>query len=436
MDEKIVSGPVRRQVGLARRYPEHRMRCNQWGALTLLAAAAATSGAAGDLPPQVLLLARFKQKIRQDLSRIVNYTCLETIERSARIPPADSFQAGDTVRLEVSTVRGKELFAWPGAHHFEDKDVASFVTGGVIANGVFALLAHNLFISDNIAFQYGGEESPDGRRAVRYDYRLPQFLSKFKIRVGNTSAVVAAKGSFWFDPVSLDLLRLDVYGDQMPAAVDLAEVLIRIYYARENIGASSALLPERSEVVLTHLSGEAYRNAIQFSRCREYQSESTISFDAPAEPRTELPKPQARVVDLPAGVLVPVMLETAIDSRTASVGDLLHARVWRDVRHNGSLLLPKGAAIRGRLLRLDRRSSPEPYFVVGIEFSAVEWENARAEFAGELTECGKMEIAGSHPRGVGIFCARGSRLRIASGFHLVWRTLGLGPAQQGAPQFR
>jgi hypothetical protein len=69
------------------------------------------------------------------------------------------------------------------------------------------------------------------------------------------------------------------------------------------------------------------------SACHEYRSESTISFDAPAAPLPEAPRKQVREVDLPAGLLVPVELDTAIDSKTASVGDTLHARVVEEVRY-------------------------------------------------------------------------------------------------------
>jgi len=246
---------------------------------------------AGDLPPQVIRLARFKQKIRQDLAQVPNYTCLETMERSERGPRASSFRPLDTVRLEISNVNGKELLALPGAGRFEDKSLSSFVTTGAIGNGIFALNAHNLFVEDLIAFEYHGEENLDGRGAMRYDYRIAQFLSAYKISVTGVSATIGTKGSFWFDPISLDLLRLDVTGDEMPVELGLAEFFVRTYYARQHIGNSGALLPQRAELMLRHFSGEASRNVIAFSACREYGSESTISFDPPPQSTPALPKP-------------------------------------------------------------------------------------------------------------------------------------------------
>ena len=394
-------------------------------AFVLLLSALAAAAAADDLPPELIRLARFKQKIRRDMAQVPNYTCLETMERSQRLPRARSFRPLDTVRLEVSNVDGKELLAWPGARRFEDKNLTSFVSTGMIANGMFALHAHNLFVNDTTAFEYRGEESLDGRAAIRYDYRIPQFLSGYRIRIGVASATIAMKGSFWFDPVSLDLLRLDVYGDEIPAELGLAASVVKTYYSREHIGKSQALLPQRAELALTFFSGEASRNVVAFSACHEYGSESTISFDPPPKPTPELPKPEVRKVDLAAGLLVPLALETAIDSKSASVGDAVRARVRQDVRQNGEVVLPAGALISGRIRSLERYSAPEPYVLMGIEFAEVEWQNARAEFLGELLDSHKRKPTGP---GVGTLHIPGTSFHLAPGYRMRWRTLGQQPA--------
>ena len=263
----------------------------QAGAFLLLLSATAIAATADDLPPEVIRLAHFKQKIRRDLAQLPNYTCLETMARSRREPRGNSFKPLDTVRLEISNVDGKELLALPGARRFEDKSLASFISSGAISNGMFAVHAHNLFVVDSTAFEYRGEEHLDGRVAIRYDYRIAQFLSAYKIDILGVSAAVATKGSFWFDPVSLDLLRMDVSGDEMPVKLGLAEFTVRTGYARQHIGNSEALLPQQAEMVLTHFSGEADRNIISFSACREYGSESTINFDPPPEPAPKLREP-------------------------------------------------------------------------------------------------------------------------------------------------
>ena len=406
-----------------------------------------TAGAAGQAPDEGQL-ARFKEKVRQDMTSIPNYTCLETIERAHRQPHSRNFKPADTVRLEVSSVAGKELFAWPGSRQFEDREVTALVPSGAIGTGMFATFAQNLFVTGKGTLEYRGEETLAGRGSVRYDFHLTQQESRWEIRASDAEETVAAKGSFWFDPVSLDLIRLDVYGDHMPYSLRLEEAVIRTFYARAHIGDADALLPKRSELTMTYFSGEANRDVIEFSDCHEYRSESTISFDAPAASLPEVPKPQVREVDLPAGLLFPVELDTAIDSKTASVGDTLHARVVEEVRYEGDFAVPRGAVVSGHIRKLDRASSSRP-FAVGIEFSEVEWKGARATFYAELVDldrksagthqpvtyydghANKVLIEGGIP-GAGIFYIEAARFRIVPGFHMLWRTLARpgGAAQQ------
>jgi hypothetical protein len=72
-----------------------------------------------DLAPEVLLLARVKTHMGQVLSRLPNYTCLETIERSRRRASGKRFELVDALHLEVAFVDGKELFSWPGERSFK-----------------------------------------------------------------------------------------------------------------------------------------------------------------------------------------------------------------------------------------------------------------------------------------------------------------------------
>jgi len=400
---------------------------------------AMTAGAGAGQSPDEGQLARFQEKIREDMAGIPNYTCLETIERAHREPHSRKFKPVDTVRLEVSSVAGKELFAWPGARRFDDRDARSLVPGGVIGSGMFASFARRLFLTDKGTPQYGSDEKLDGRAAVRYDFELTKQESALNITVGAVSETVAAKGSFWFDPASLDLIRLEVHGQAMPYSLRLEEAVFRTFYARMRIGETDALLPQRSELTMTHFSGEANRNAIEFSQCHEYRSESTISFDAPPAAVPEAPKPAVREVDLPAGLLISAELETAIDSKSASVGDTLHARAIEEVRYKGALVAPRGAAITGHIRKLERGSSATP-FAVGIEFSEMEWEGAHATFDAQLVELDRKigahravtyfdghaekALIESGVRGVGVFYIAGAAFRIPPGFHMVWRTLG------------
>ena len=241
--------------------------------LTILLAAAA--GGAPQSPNEDL--ARFMERVRHDMTGIRDSTCLETIERTRRRPPHTDFAPIDIVRVEVSTVGGKELFASPG-RRFEDRGLQSLIRSGTIGSGMFSTFVQNLFVKRQGTLRYVRQENVDGRRLVRYDFRATRQESGFKLQVANISDMVAAKGSFWFDPSSLDLVRLEVHGDNIPYDLHLDDAVVRVDYARTHIGDSDTLLPKRSELTMTYISGDADRNVISFSQCHEYRSDSAIDF--------------------------------------------------------------------------------------------------------------------------------------------------------------
>jgi len=228
-------------------------------------------------------LARFKDKARQEMARVPNYTCLETIERAKRPLSLRDFLPIDNIRLEVSSVDGKEMFARPGGSSFDNQDITSLVTNGLIGSGMFAGLTRNLFLEDKGTLKYKGKENLDGHVTLRYTFRLSQQESGFKLLVNNRPEPLAFRGSFWFDPDSLDLMRVEAFGDRLPYDLYVEEAVMRTSYARTHIGNSDALLPKRSELLVTYLSGVINRDVIGFSGCHEYGSESTIRFDAPSD---------------------------------------------------------------------------------------------------------------------------------------------------------
>jgi hypothetical protein len=227
-------------------------------------------------------LAGFKDKVRLVMTGVPNYTCLETIDRAKRTPPLRDFIPIDKTRLEVSVVGGKEMFARPGAHSFDDKDVTSLVTEGLIGSGMFAGLARTLFVKDKGTLRYKGKETLNGHASVRYSFRLTRQESGFNVEVNKRLEPLGFKGSFWFDPATLDLMRLEANADALPVELNVEEASIRTFYARTHIGNSDALLPTGSELTVTYLSGATYRDVIEFYGCHEFGSESRINFDAPS----------------------------------------------------------------------------------------------------------------------------------------------------------
>jgi hypothetical protein len=71
-----------------------------------------------------------------NLARLPNYTCVQTIERSHRAARKKIFERQDLMRLEVALVGGQERFAWPGAKRIEETELlllARDENGGILA---------------------------------------------------------------------------------------------------------------------------------------------------------------------------------------------------------------------------------------------------------------------------------------------------------------
>src|SRR5882724_637935 len=105
----------------------------------ILILALALAAPAQDLPQWIILLARVKSHLRQELARLTDCVCLETIRRDYR-PAGGRMRPLDTIRLEVLSTGQHEMFASPGDRKFTEGHPAQFSAGGVIGDGLFALL--------------------------------------------------------------------------------------------------------------------------------------------------------------------------------------------------------------------------------------------------------------------------------------------------------
>jgi hypothetical protein len=281
----------------------------------------------------------------------------------------------DTLRLEVALVDGKEMFAWPGSRQFEDRELGDIVSTGMFGNGNFAIYPRILFLANVAAIEYFGKTQSGGRPALRYDFRVSREKGGHRLRVNKREEVVAFHGSFYADPETLDLLRLEVVAEDIPADLGLTASETSVNYGRLKIGEERFLLPVESELMMS-LPDSIDRNWVRFSSCRKFTGESTLLFtdpDLPATPGAQAAA-AAREVEIPAGLILQLEMP-ALDLMKAAVGDALEARLAADVKKNRELLAPKGAMARGRIVRLDRSSG---YFVLKIDFQDLEWPGGHA----------------------------------------------------------
>jgi hypothetical protein len=298
-------------------------------------------------------------------------------------------------------------------------------------------------------FRWRGNEEVLGRQAIRWDYTIPYNLSRWDVQIEGRGGRVSETGSFWADAETLELLRLETVAHDIPSDLPVTGIRETLDYARMRVRGRELLLPQSVETSVTYHKGVESRNRIEFSHCREFGAAAELTFKEPkAVDQPILPVTEAQ---LPAGVEISVHMAQPIDSRTATVGDRITAIIYSPVRYHHAVLIPKGALLQGRIRRLERQLTPHPYFLVGLEFTDIEFPGHHARFIGEMlgtvpvpgltlgissfreekSAAGfirsrtETEVAFKIP-GVRTFFMEGSAFRIREGMQMTWVTTKLG----------
>ena len=248
--------------------------------------AAATFVVSGQdaLPDWVLRLSRMKHHLRDNFQRIPDYVCREDIVRYRKSPGAARTVKLDSLQFDVAYVDHKELWAQPGTGAFEDREISSYVSSGMLGTGAFASLPIALFVYDNARVTPHRDAADQPASVSGWDYEIPAFLSGYRIVRQGTSATVGVRGAFWVDPESMDLIRIVEQAVDPPPQTGMISLSSAVEYARTGIGRSRVLLPQSAEATVVDLDGAEMRNDIQFSGCREYTAESTVHFGDTVEP--------------------------------------------------------------------------------------------------------------------------------------------------------
>lgn len=373
--------------------------------------------------PDTIRLARIRYHMSRNLTQIPNYTCTQTIERSARRAKGRRFQLIDTLRLEVALVNGNEMFAWPGSGRFSDKKITDLVgRGGAIGNGAFAGHARSVFMSGAPRFDYEGEVMRESRRVFRYRYSVPLLLSNYEIRIGELSEKVGFSGYFESDALTLEPRELEVNAEEIPPTLKLQSAKSRMIYRAVRIGEKDFSLPETAELVMMDLGGNESRNLTTLSGCREYTGESVLRFDEPTEAALE-PVTVTEAVELPDGLLLEAKLETPIRHGKTAIGDIIEAVLLQPAKSKGRVMVPKGARLRARFAGIERTYVRTEVLKMQLRLEQVEFPGAKAAVSAILVEAGPI-IARNLRVGVdskGILWLSGNQPELSRGVRLVWR---------------
>jgi len=268
----------------------------------------------------------------------------------------------DRLRVELSLFDGKDMFSWPGGNTF-DSDIDNLISNGATLSGILGPFDVSVLLNDAdpSSFRYQDTVTAFGKTLVRYAYKVPVQKSHLIISdLAEKRVPVPYEGFFLVDASTGDLRRLCVELNDFPQNTNLSLGAVATDYGAHTIGDTVAFVPVSSTMRLLFKQGALAVNAMQYVDCHQFQAESTLHFNGVPEASGGTQKSiSERLPTIPKNRVVKLALSTAIDSHTASTGDLVQAHVVKSLKgKDGEILIPAGALVRGRILRLVQYAPP------------------------------------------------------------------------------
>ncbi|HKD10118.1 MAG TPA: hypothetical protein VKB79_29690 [Bryobacteraceae bacterium] len=355
---------------------------------------AAVSTLAAQLPYQQLF-ERASADLSANLKRLPEYTCIETQDRthsqlphptSGCNPSAEAAARSaksrlpvwrDRVRVEVAEGSASEMFSWVGERAFHAVDVHQLMELGTTGTGDFSAFLKTIFSGGADHFQYKGEQKTAAGHWSIFDYSVP--LSKSSYVYSDGAAVektIGYHGSLFIDSDAAQLQRLTVTAEGFVGHA--CRIEHEIDYGTVKVGDTDIRLPKESTMAVLYDDGEEAVNRTQYSGCRRYEVQSSLSFgDSDALATSNSKSPAASVPEIPGDTTLDVALHSPIDSLTAAAGDPVTAVVKRDAATLlGNVVAHKGDLLHGRLLRVAEMIGLATW-IVAIRFDEIEHAGIR-----------------------------------------------------------
>jgi hypothetical protein len=366
------------------------------------------AGLAADETGQRQLL-EMRARMGRTLKSLPNYICLQKTERLRASKAKAIPKTLDSVEIEVAHVGDKEMYSWPGRNMFADSQLQKELSSGLVGTGAYASQVIDILFGPATQFRWVGKEMLDTRATLRWDFTVPKADSSWTVFKDKRSAQVGAEGSIWADAGTLELVRLVARATQFAARFPLKSVTRSIEYDSVRIGARDVLLPGAVEDLVEEAAGPLNINRSRFGHCREYSSNSTLTFDEPAAPpvpeqskvsaaalptNAEIPpepaatpnvQPPPALAALPPNLQMKLGLDADLRPENAVIGGPVNAHLLSDLRYNGNLLAPKGTPVRGVLRKYIKENDGFVYFfTLTIEFNELALPGGSVPFRAQL----------------------------------------------------
>ena len=345
----------------------------------------------------------------------------QTVRRFRRLPGDRGFEPLDTIRVDAAVESGVPRFSWPGENRFESYSLAQILNGPTTEAGSLTLHIRSFLLAGEAELEPRGEEQIAGRAALGFELAVPAEKSSFTIRVGETEAALAYRGSIWIDRETGDLIRIEGRVDK-DQRVKITRITDRMDFHRVRVGIADLVLPASAELMIEDIFGGAKRNQAVYEDYRPYKP-------TPADANQSAP------IALPSGLTIRVKLQDAIDSDLAAVGDPVQAVVSGNAKKDKKVWVPKGAIVTGRIHHLQRIVEPMTHYVLGLTFSVVRIEGRTQRFSSSVVEAGPfhglMDSAGGNSKPREVVRGRGRAMKLRPGY-LYWDTVRL-KVRKGLP---
>ena len=354
---------------------------------------------------QLRQLMKVRANVMDKVNRLPKYLCTETIDRAIFRPDANLAglsckdlaskreegkwkvieSQSDRLRLDVAVSKEEgEMYSWVSENKFHDSTLAELVGGGVTSTGAFSALLSAIFGMDAEYFTYQGNKDFNGRRVVEFGFHVALDRSTYSAGSGKYRSIVAYEGAFMADSQTSELVRLTVHADDLPKPLHTCDDTTVLDYSSSRLNNAEFLLPQNASLRVHYDSGSEAENRTVFSGCHEFLGESTVSFDAPDEGRMASGGQLAKPVSLAGGLRFTIDLARAINTDTAAAGDMFVAKLSTPISgSHHAVLIPKGATVSGRLVRVVRYYKPES-LVVTVRLETIENGGTVQPFAARL----------------------------------------------------
>ena len=404
----------------------------------------AAAQVAGQSNPATLLETA-KAQIIAELEKLTKYTCVQTVNRSRYeffynvaskcvmdAPPGKPprlLSWMDRYKLDVTISNKAEIFSWAGARQFESEDAQEIVGGGLTGTGDFGQFLVTIFSKSGPKITYLRMEQIDGRQLAAYRFEVPQGVSTYEIRVGDNAAggFVDYEGKLWLDPKNASLVRMSIEVPNPPAKTYVCRLDTTIDYQHVKISESPVLLPELTTLRLWDSDGTRFENRSTYSSCKTFGSESVFKPDV-EETAQAAPVNPVKAPPLEAGLSLKIRLRSTIDGETSFAGDAVTAELAEPlIAKNKKVLVPTGALVQGRLVRLEQHFLPAEYWSIGLRFQSIVINGTEVPLKLEVVTRSNAEkiLNGTDERrqNIGVFLIRRPKLQIDRAFVSDWKTL-------------